>query len=148
MAAIAATPLFMRDVLLTLKVGAGTVSEYQCHVSIARVQVTAGDTVTVQTLCTDGTFSQAGKSTYALVLEGIQDWSADGLSRYLWDNDGLVADFVLQPHGSATAIGTDTPAMTGQVTLHAGDFGGEVETYAELAVALPCVSKPALDTAP
>jgi hypothetical protein len=38
--------------------------------------------------------------------------------------------------------------MTGQVTLHAGDFGGEVETYAELAVELPCVSKPALDTAP
>ena len=148
MAAIVANPLFMRDVLLTLKVGAGSLGEYQCHVSTARVAVTAGDTVTVKTLCTDGVFSQPGTSTYALVLEAIQDYSADGLARYLWDHEGEVADFVLQAHGEAVAIGADTPAMIGQVTLAAGDYGGEIETYGVMSLELPCVARPVLDIAP
>jgi hypothetical protein len=145
MAAIPATPLFMRNVKLTLKVGVGAEGEYQCMVSTAAVVVTPGYTVTVQTLCSDGTFSSPGKSTYELQLEGPQDWTADGLSRYLWDNEGAIADVTLQPHGEAQAVGTETPAMTGQVTLAAGNFGGEVEAYASFAVTLPFVDRPALD---
>jgi hypothetical protein len=38
---------------------------------------------------------------------------------------------------SATA-----PGMTGQVTLIAGNYGGEVDTYPELEVEMPCTSKP------
>jgi len=148
MAAVVATPLFMRDALLTLKIGAAAVAEYQCHVTEARLQVTAGDTVTVRTLCTDGTFSSPGAASYALILEGIQDWSADGLARYLWDNEGSVADFVLQAHGEAAAVGADTPAMTGQVTLAAGDYGGVIDEYATISLELPCVAKPSLDVAP
>jgi hypothetical protein len=148
MAAVVAVPFFMRDVLLTLKVGAGTAAEYQCHVSVASVKVTAGDVVTVQTLCSDGTFSSVGKSTYALVLEGVQDWSATGLSEFLWENEGAEADFVLNPYGETISTPTaDTPAMTGVVTLMAGDFGGTINEYAQYAVELPCVSRPTLKVA-
>lgn len=148
MAANVAAPLFLRNVKLTLKIGAASPIEYQCHVKTARIATTPGDIVTVKTLCTDGTFSQAGKSTYALVLEGIQDYSADGLATYLWTNEGAQAAFVLQAHGETVVEAADTPSMTGTVTLVAGDYGGEVETYAELAVELPCVSKPVLDITP
>ena len=105
MAAIAATPIFLRDVLLTLKVGAAAVGEYQCFARIAAIKVTQGDVVTTQTLCSDGSFSQPGKATYSLTLEGVQDWSADGLSRYLWTNDGEIADFVLNAHGEDASAG-------------------------------------------
>jgi hypothetical protein len=148
MAAVPATPLFMRDVKLTLKIGAGSLFEYQAHVSEARVQVTPGDTVTVKTLSTDGSFSSPGVASYTLVLTGVQDYSADGLARYLWDNEGAIADFVLQAHGETTALAADTPAMTGQVTLVAGDYGGEIETYGEIGLELPCVAKPVLDITP
>ena len=74
MAAIRAVPIFMRNVLLTLKQGAGTLGEFQCMVSEAGVQVTPGDIVTVKTLCANGSFSNATPPEYALILVGIQDW--------------------------------------------------------------------------
>jgi hypothetical protein len=147
MAAVVATPLFMRDVLLTLKVGSGTAAEYQCFAKIAKLQVTAGDVVTVQTLCSDGTFSSVGNPSYALILEGVQDWTSDGLSAYLWANQGEVADFTLNAHGESATPTSDTPVMTGSVTLVAADYGGEVGAYAEMALELPCTAKPVLKTA-
>lgn len=144
LAAVPAVPLFLRTVKLTLKIGAAAVAEYQCHVSTAKIQTTAGDTVTVKTLCTDGVFSQPGASTYALVLEGIQDYSATGLARYLWTNQGAIADFDLQAHGETASPSTSQPHMTGQVVLIAGDYGGEIETYGEISLELPCVAKPTL----
>lgn len=145
---MATAPLFMRDVSLTL--GATTPDEYNCQVASATVEVTAGDEVTYTTLCTDGSFSEVGRSTYALVLRLGQDWtSSQGLARYLWENEGAVVPFRLQAHGSATESATDTPAMTGNVRIVAASYGGEVDTYAEAEVSLPCTAKPTLEiTAP
>jgi hypothetical protein len=137
----------MRDVLLTLKVGVATPAEYQCHATEARIAVTPGDRVDIATLCEGGSFSQVGKSSYALALTGIQDWHGgadDGLARYLWENEGETADFTLQAHGEAVAEAPATPGMAGQVVLVAGDYGGTINEYAELSVELPCVSKPTL----
>jgi hypothetical protein len=146
MAAIPAVPIFIRDALLTLKVGAAAAGEYQCFAKIAAVKVTPGDVVTVQTLCSDGTFSSTSKASYALVLEGLQDWSATGLSAYLWTNDGEVADFVLNAYGEDATASASTPSMTGKVTLASGDYGGEVDTYGEFALELACTEKPVLVT--
>jgi len=150
MVAIAATPLFMRDVYLTLNVGTPG-GEYQCHVSEARVQVTPGAQVDIQTLCSDGTFSQVGQSTYSLVLEGIQDWSDDttdqGLARFLWEQEGESATFVLNAHGETVTVPTaDQPSMEGSVTLIAGDYGGVINEYASLSLELPCLAKPTLNS--
>jgi hypothetical protein len=148
MAAVVAVPLFLRDVYLTLKVGSGTAAEYQMFAKVAKLQVSAGDVVTVNTLSSDGQFSSVGAPSYALVLEGIQDWSADGLSTFLWTNDGAVADFELNVASEGTATPTtEAPSMEGQVTLVAGDYGGEVNTYGEMSLELPCVAKPTLKTA-
>jgi hypothetical protein len=148
MAAIVANPIFMRNVLLTLKVGAGSVLEFQCNVSEARVQVTPGDIVTYKTLCTSGVFSSASAPEYALVLTGIQDWDttagSEGLAAFLWQNEGLTADFVLNIHGEAVVASAAKPKMSGQVVCIPGDYGGTIGEYAEISVELPCVAKPTM----
>lgn len=151
MAGIPSTPLFMRDVMLTLKAAADVAAlEFQCNVSEARVQVTPGDTVSVQTLCANGSFSSTGKPSYALILNGYQDWdttaASEGLAAYLWDHDGEVLDFVLQAHGEAVAASTDKPQMQGQVTASAVDYGGAINEFAPFTAELACVAKPTLST--
>jgi hypothetical protein len=148
MAAVVAVPLFLRDVYLTLKIGAGSAAEFQMFAKVAKLQVTAGDIVTVATLSSDGQFSSVGSPSYALILEGVQDWTATGLSTFLWTNDGAVADFELNVASEGTTTPTTgAPSMEGQVTLVAGDYGGEVNTYGEMSLELPCVAKPVLKTA-
>ena len=142
------TPLFMRDVSLTLKlIAAGTRVEFNCDAHLAEVIAEAGDTVEYQTLCPDGSFSSAGKSTYSLHIVAAQDWSANGLARFLWENDGARAEFQYQPHGAAVVASDDTPGMAGEITLVAPTMGGEADTYAELDVTMPCTGKPTLVTA-
>lgn len=142
------SPLFMRDVTLTLKLlPGGTRVEYNCDVHLAEIVPTPGDEVSYVTLCEDGTHSQIGATTYALHLVAAQDWSADGLARFLWENDGAEAEFQYQAHGSAVAPSTDAPGMAGTVRLVAGNYGGEAEAYAELDVTLPCTVKPTIAVA-
>jgi len=151
MAAIAAVPVFMRNVLLTLKTAAGSAIEFQCNVTEARLQVTPGDIVTVKTLCSSGVYSSANAPEYALVLTGVQDWdttaSSEGLAAYLWQNEGSVLTFTLQIHGEAVTGSASQPKMTGTVLCVPGDYGGTIGEYAELSVELPCTAKPTLSTA-
>ena len=121
MAAIPATPIFMRDVLLTLKASAEpSPLEFQCHVSEARVQVTPGEIVTVKTLCADGSFSSAGQAEYALILVGVQDYdttaASQGLAAYLWEHEGETLDVELNIYGEDATASASTPSMVGQVT--------------------------------
>lgn len=140
---MAGSPLFMRDVTLTLKlVSAGTAVEYACDLSTAEIIPSPGDEVTYSTLCPEGSYSSIGKTTYALHVVAAQRWAADGLASFLWDNDGELATFQYQAHGAATVPSADLPGMAGEVRLVAGNYGGEVDTFAELDVTLPCSSKP------
>lgn len=142
-----ATILYMKDVSLKLKVGAGSLVEYNAHLASAHIAVTPGAQVDYPTL-DGGVSSEVGSPTYALVLRGTQDYSADGLARFLWDNEGEILDFDYQVHGAAVAKSADTPAVTGQVRAIPGDYGGEVNTFAEIEITLPCIAKPVLDTTP
>jgi hypothetical protein len=146
-----ATPLFMRDVSLTLSIGADPPLEVNCDVHTVEVAVEPGDVVTYQTLCPDGSFSEPSRSTYALHVTAAQDWSANGLARTLWEHAGELAEFRYQAHGSNVA-GADAPSdampgMMGEVRLIEPTYGGEADTFAELDVTLPCTSKPELITA-
>ena len=144
------TPLFMRDVELTLTlVGppAGTAASYACDVTAATIETSPGDEVTVQTLCADGTHTSISKSTYALHLVATQQWAADGLAAFLWQHEGELATFTYQAHGDDVVPSADAPGMMGEVRLVAGNYGGEADTYAELDVTLPCSGKPTMVTA-
>lgn len=143
------TPLFMRDVSLTLKlISAGTRMQFNCDAHLAEVISEPGDTVEYQTLCPTGSFSAAGKTTYQLHIVAAQDWSSTGLARFLWENDGARAEFQYQAHGVAAIPPTAAlPGMAGIVTLVAPTYGGEADSYAELDVTMPCESKPTLSVA-
>ena len=141
-------PLFMRDVSLTLKlVSGGTAAEFNCDAHLAEVVTTPGDDVTYQTLCPTGSYSNVGRSSYGLHIVAAQDWSADGLASFLWDNEGALALFTYQAHGSALVPSADAPGMTGEIRLIAPSYGGEADTYAELDVTMPCTTKPTKVTA-
>lgn len=143
-----ATPLFMRDVELRLALVTagvpGTPVEYNCDVHTAEIVPSAGDEVTYQTLCAEGTYSAIGKTTYALHIVAAQRWAADGLAAFLWNNDGAEATFEYQAHGDGVTPTADLPGMSGSVRLVAGNYGGEADTYAELDVTLPCTVKPTM----
>jgi hypothetical protein len=144
------TPLFMRDVSLTLKLvsGGATRTEFNCDVHTAEVLAAAGDVVEYRTLCPDGTFSSVSATSYSLHIVAAQDWSAGGLARFLFENDGALAEFQYQPHGATLIPPTDDfPGMTGEVRLIAPTMGGEADTYAELDVEMPCSTKPTLAVA-
>lgn len=144
-----ATPLFVKDASVKLKLTAGgTDVEYNCDVHSAIIETSPGDDVTYQTLCPDGTYTQKGSSTYVLHLTGVQDWDAAGLSRFLWDNAGELAEAIVQAHGAAQAIDTAHPGFSAQVVLLEGDYGGEADTWAEFDVSLTCTSRPTLLTTP
>lgn len=141
---MAGSPLFMRDVTLTLKLTAGTRQEFNCDIHTAEIVPTPGDEVTYSTLCPDGSYSNVGKTTYALHLVAVQRWAADGLATFLWNNDGDEAEFQYQAHGDDAAPSADQPGMSGTVRLVAGAYGGEADTWAELDVTLPCIGKPTM----
>jgi hypothetical protein len=137
------SPLFMRDVELKLAlVSAGTPIEFNCDVSTAEIVPSPGDEVTYATLCAEGSYSSRGKTTYALHVVAAQRWAIDGLAAFLWDHDGELATFQYQAHGDGVAPTADLPGMAGEVVLVAGNYGGEVDTWAELDVELACSTKP------
>jgi hypothetical protein len=142
---MAGVPLFMRDVTLKLRLSSDAVgprAEYNCDLSTAEIIPAPGDEVSYSTLCPSGSYSSIGKTTYALHIVAAQRWAVDGLAAFLWDHDGELATFQYQAHGATTAPAADVPGMAGEVRLIAGAYGGEVDTYAELDVTLPCTSKP------
>jgi len=139
------SPLFMRDVSLTLKLltpPGGTRIEFNCDAHLAEIVPTPGDDVSYATLCPSGSYSSRGKTTYALHIVAAQRWDSTGLSLFLWDHDGEDAEFQYQAHGAGLTPSATVPGMSGTVKLVAGPYGGEVDSYAELDVTLPCASKP------
>jgi hypothetical protein len=135
--------IYIANAKLTLKLAAGSAVAYQGQVKTAEVVPTAGDTVRTTTL--DGqTHERQGAPSYALHLVANQDYSTTGLGRFLWDHARETADFVLQAYGAATAPGAATPQFTGQVVLAEGNYGGEVDTWAQMDVTLICVARPTL----
>jgi hypothetical protein len=138
----------MRDVSLTLTLVSGPAAEYNCDAHLAAIETSAGSEVTYQTLCADGSFSEIGQSSYALHIVAAQDWSATGLARFLWDNEGELCTFEYQAHGATVPPADATPGMTGTIRLIAPNYGGEAENYAELDVTMPCTAKPTIALAP
>jgi hypothetical protein len=136
----------MKEVGLTLAIGAATPEEFDCHVSQAILEATAGDVVTYTTLCANGSMSRSADATYVLHLVGVQDWDGTagsiGLARYLDDNAGQLAEFVYQAHGLGVAPSPATPAKSGTCELQAPSYGGEADKWAEFDVSLPITGKP------
>jgi hypothetical protein len=141
--------IYLKDAALTLTlVGppAGSPATYQGDVKTAEVVPTAGDSVKTTTL--DGTVHERqGAPSYALHLVSLQDYGANGLGRFLWDNARKDCTFTLQAYGATTPPSATAPAITGVVVLAEGNYGGEVDTWPQMDVTLLCTARPTLKVA-
>lgn len=144
--ATAFRPRFIKDAEVSLATTAGTPVEYACSVKRAELVPEAGDVSTYRTLCPDGTFSSVAGSTWSLELEGAQDWAAAGLSRFLFEHEGEELAFRVDQYGNPHTPTDGEPEMSGTVRAVAAGYGGTVDEYAEFAVTLPVVGRPALGT--
>lgn len=139
---IAADPLVMTSVIFELSDPDTPATKflYECHVSAVNL-VPSQEIIEYQTLCPDGSFTALGKESFTVEVTSIQDWSADGLSRFLWENAGREAAMRFAPYG---VLGTDTPQWTANVVLPRPNVGGEVSTFATSDLVFPVTGVPAL----
>ena len=120
-----------------------TADNFQCQVVTARVNATANLAEVAATFC-QGATQTPGLSSFEVELSGLQDWTvADGLSMFLFDNDGLPGWMKItlpnKEPGSAQA------SIVCKVGFVAGSFGGEAGTALTFeAGPFPVQGKPAV----
>lgn len=82
----------------------------------------------------------AAASSWSIEFEYLQDWgSTNSLSKYLYDNDGVLVWFEHNPAGSTTGT-PDT--FRGQCYVVAGAHGGAADENWQDSLTMPCPSKP------
>jgi hypothetical protein len=149
MVAIAADPLVLNSILFSIQDPdvPATFFDYECHVSAVEL-VPEQEVIDYQTLCPDGSFSALGRESFALNITAVQDWSADGFTRFCWENAGKEAQVKFRPDAAAGAISTDNPEWQATVTIPRPSVGGEVSTFATSEMVFPVKGVPVLDTTP
>ena len=83
------------------------------------------------------TFTDVATATWTVNLSGAQDWSATGLSRFLFEHEGEEVDFTFRPRSG------EGPSFTTTVRITPGAIGGSVNQVAPFSVSLGC-DKPEL----
>lgn len=77
-------------------------------------------------------FTQGGSRTWTMVVEADSHYGDESLWRWIWDNVGTDATFILKPYGNA-APSTSQPHFTGTLTVGAepavGGTAGEAFTF-------------------
>ena len=129
---------YFDDVTLTLTVQpAGTAEDFSCDITAATLTPDTPEEIRKR-LC--GQRTVTGATTWTLDLELDQNWATDtpgpaGLSMFLSENHGALADFVIQwPLEAIQATGT--------VRVKTGPFGGTAGEIAEGSVELGLDGEP------
>lgn len=122
--------------VLTLDIGG---NEFQIQCRLAELQNNTDDGTTFFTFDPAGTFVEAADDAYALNLEFYADWRSDGVSDYLWANDGTTVSFQLDHHPD---VALEHVRWVGEVLIKAPTVGGEVRTTEITATVLQCAGKP------
>lgn len=92
------------------------------------------------------TFSSLGEGNNSFVedtdgeptldIKFVSDWTAAGLSDYLWQNNAVVVDFVIDHHPD---IAGEHVRVSGQVKLKAPDMGGDARATETQEVSMPII---------
>lgn len=131
MASIAVNPFVLKDVVF--EVGA---DDYAAHVS--QVEFTPeASTITWKGLTPDATFTDVASATWTCTISYVQDWSATGLSRYLYEHEGDTVAVEFTPVNGG-------PAFTADVIIVPGAIGGSVDSFAAGSVTLGVQGRPLL----
>jgi len=123
----------------TLKLGpVATQLSVECQISRMEI-VAAPDPKEFTSVC--GKTTVPGVTGWTLNLEGAQDWSTDGISTFLFEQDGTLVDFELVPSAALQ------PTATGKVWVSPGSFGGVAGEISTFSVSLGLDGKPTITPA-
>jgi hypothetical protein len=143
MATMDVRPLFVRWVRLVINDAQSNAHYFQCYVTQAGLTSTGGDAVSLNTLCPEGSFSEASERAWSFTITGVQDVeSAESLQMFLLEHDGEEATFVYYPKTakSGQPVGR---GFTGTVTIAPPDNVGNAAsgTFATFTASLPLKGK-------
>lgn len=137
------TPLFVRWIKLSVTDRDGVTHEFQCEVTQAGLTSTGGDTVSLSTLCPQGSFSESAERVWQLAITGVQDVTTlDSLIMFLLQHDGELADFTYYPRVDKAGL-PQGYGFAGTVTLAPPDNVGNAASgsYATFTASLPLKGK-------
>jgi hypothetical protein len=146
MATMDVRPLFVRWIKLTVTDAGGMDHAFQCAVTQAGLTSTGGDPVSLNTLCPEGSFSEATERAWSLTVTGVQDVeSAESFQLFLLEHDGEEAQFAYYPKTDKNGVPVGR-GFTGNVTLTPPDNVGNAAsgTYATFTATLPLKGKYAM----
>ena len=92
------------------------------------------------TYAADGTFAEAAEDSYTLELTFFADWSAGGISDYLWAHDG---ETVACQIDHLEAVAGEHVRFAGNVQIKSSNALGEVRTTEVTECTLAWVGRPA-----
>lgn len=113
--------------------------EYQAQITSWKMNNNSEDGEKVYTFATDGEFREESDDDYSLDLKFVSDWTADGISTYLQENDKEDAEFVLDHHPDITG---EHVRWSGTLRVKAPSVGGDVRTTEMTEITLQCIGKP------
>jgi len=136
-------PLFVRWIKLEIEDASGLTHTFQCAVTQAGLTSTGGDPVSLNTLCPEGSFSEATERVWSLAITGVQDVeSADSFQIFLLEHDGEEATFTYYPKTTKTGVPVGR-GFTGHVTIAPPDNVGNAASgsFATFTATLPLKGK-------
>lgn len=143
MATMSVSPLFVRWIKLTVTDADDVDHAFQCAVTQAGLTSTGGDPVSLNTLCPEGSFSEATERAWSLTVTGVQDVeSAESFQLFLLEHDGEEATFTYYPKTDKSGVPMGR-GFTGTVTLTPPDNVGNATsgTFATFTATLPLKGK-------
>lgn len=120
---------------------------FECQVSTWTMNNATGDGDKLYAQCAageDGEFRDEAEPDYTLDITFFSDWRANGISRYLTQNDGELAAFKLDHHPD---IPLEHVYWAGTCKLRAPNAGGDARTTEMTEVSLPIIGKPVFTAA-
>jgi hypothetical protein len=115
------------------------VTTFNCQIKQWMIANNTEDGERHYTLCPDGETRDEPDDDYALELTFFSDWKTNGISDFLWKNDGATVAFVLDHMPN---VATQHVRWTGNVRIKAPSAGGEARANEEQTVTFPVIGKP------
>lgn len=106
-------------------------SEFACQIASWTLDPGLEDGDVQFTFCPDGSFIEETDPQPTLDVTFYSDWRSDGVSAFLWEHQGEVADFVLDHHPD---IPEEHVRWTGQLIVKPGPVGGDAREYEQTEV--------------
>ena len=114
-------------------------SNFERQLTSWQIKNGTGDPTITETYAPDGAFAEAADDDYSMDLTFISDWTANGVSDFLWDHDAETVTYQLD---HLYDIPGEHVRFEGEVLVKAPDVGGDQGATEQTTITLKCVLKP------